>query len=391
MRLGRALEAGELPRRAVDRAAAAGPDDGLVGAAEAAGQEARRLGRAAHAAAWLAQAAVSSDPGAADRRLLDALEILILYGEVAEAEVLAARVAAAGPGARRSGLLGALDVLTGRAAAAEVRLLEAWQAHDPAREAAVGAAAAYWLAALCLLPDAKDADEDGIRDADGESGESGGLVGQVSAASARCRDGRREGPEWANRIAVIGGVTRQRAGGAGNGAAGLAGRGRAEQLAAGQHGDPGPRAGVRQGEPVAQGHRGGPQGVECGGERVRAGLGGQGIGVQRDDGLDAHGPQAAGAGAGAPDPAAHRAVRDGELVRDEPVPAPAGSVSDFLCAELFAVRYRMFIRSVLFALSDAFVPGLSRGFLESDLPCRSRADAACPGLRGVCASRAAAA
>ena len=133
-------------------AAAAGPDDGLAGELEAAGREARRLGRAAQAAAWLAQAAaVSGDPGAADRRLLDALEILVTCGEVAEAEVLADRVAAAGPGARRSGLLGALDVLAGRAAAAEARLLDAWQTHDPAREAAVGAAAAFWLAALCLV------------------------------------------------------------------------------------------------------------------------------------------------------------------------------------------------------------------------------------------------
>ena len=45
-------------------AAAAGPDDGLAGELEAAGREARRLGRAAQAAAWLAQAAaVSGDPG----------------------------------------------------------------------------------------------------------------------------------------------------------------------------------------------------------------------------------------------------------------------------------------------------------------------------------------
>ena len=90
-------------------AAAAGPDDGLAGELEAAGREARRLGRAAQAAAWLGQAAaVSSEPPEADRRLLDALEILVSCGEVAGAEVLAARVAAAGPGARRSGLLGAL-------------------------------------------------------------------------------------------------------------------------------------------------------------------------------------------------------------------------------------------------------------------------------------------
>ncbi len=132
-------------------AAAAGPDDELAGELEAAGREARDLGRTAQAAAWLEQAAgVSSDPGAADRRLLDALEILVFYGEVAEAEVLAAQVAG-GPGPRRSWLLGALDFLAGRAAAAEDRLVAAWQTYDRARDAAEGAAAATWLALLCLV------------------------------------------------------------------------------------------------------------------------------------------------------------------------------------------------------------------------------------------------
>jgi len=133
-------------------AAAAGPDDALAGELEAAGRETRHLGRTAQAAAWLAQAAaVSSDREVADRRLLDALEMLIDHGEVAEAQVLAVRVTAAGRSARRSGLLGGLDFLAGRAAAGEARLLEAWQAHDPAREAAVGAAAAFRLAVLCLV------------------------------------------------------------------------------------------------------------------------------------------------------------------------------------------------------------------------------------------------
>ena len=133
-------------------AAAVGPDDGLAAELEAAGREARRLGRTAQAADWLAQAAAaSSDPAAADRRLLDALEILITCGEVAEAEILAARLAAAGPSARRSWLLGALDYLAGRAAAAQARLLEAWQAHDPAQDPSAGAAAALQLAVFCLL------------------------------------------------------------------------------------------------------------------------------------------------------------------------------------------------------------------------------------------------
>ncbi len=133
-------------------AAAVGPDDRLADELEAASREALDLGRTAQAAAWLAQAAgVSSDPGAADRRLLDALEILVFYGEVAEAEVLAAQLAAAGPGARQSMLLGTLDFLAGRAAAAEDRLAAAWQTHDRARDASVGAAAAAWLALLCLV------------------------------------------------------------------------------------------------------------------------------------------------------------------------------------------------------------------------------------------------
>ena len=133
-------------------AAAVGPDDELASDLEAACWEAHRLGRMAQAAAWLAQAAAASrQPAAADRRLLDALEILVACGEVAEAEVLAARVGAAGPGARRSWLLGTLDFLAGRAGAAEERLREAWQSHDRVREASAGAAAATQLARLCLV------------------------------------------------------------------------------------------------------------------------------------------------------------------------------------------------------------------------------------------------
>ena len=133
-------------------AAAVGPDNELADGLETAARESRRHGRAAQAAAWLAQAAaLSGQPEAADRRLLDALEILVTYGEMAEAETLAARVAAAGPSTRRSWLLGALDFLAGRTAAAEARLREAWQAHDPVREGAEGAAAAFQLEVLCVV------------------------------------------------------------------------------------------------------------------------------------------------------------------------------------------------------------------------------------------------
>ena len=132
-------------------AAAVGPDDGLAAELEAAGREAAGLGRAAQAAAWLAQAAaVSGEPAVADRRGLDALEILVSHGEVAQAEVLAARMAAAGPDARRSWVLGTLDFHAGRLAAGEARLREAWQAHDRVREPSAGAEAAGWMAGLCL-------------------------------------------------------------------------------------------------------------------------------------------------------------------------------------------------------------------------------------------------
>ena len=133
-------------------AASAGTDDGLAGELEAAGREARDLGRTAQAADWLAQAAAaSSDPAAADRRLLDALEILVTSGEVARAEGLAARVASAGASPRRCWLLGMLDFLAGRAAVAEARLVQAWQTRDPVQDASVGAAAATQLAVICMM------------------------------------------------------------------------------------------------------------------------------------------------------------------------------------------------------------------------------------------------
>ena len=59
-------------------------------------------------------------------------------------------------------------------------------------------------------------------------------------------------------------------------------------------------------------------------------------------------------------------------------------VCQIFCARGFLLsQYRMFIRSPLLALSDAAVPGLSCCLGKSDLPNRSRTDAACPGFRGV--------
>jgi Transposase len=63
--------------------------------------------------------------------------------------------------------------------------------------------------------------------------------------------------------------------------------------------------------------------------------------------------------------------------------AQASRVSDILCAGLFPVRFRMFIRNCFLALSDVVLPGLSRGSAEPDFPCRFGADAVCPGFPGV--------
>ncbi len=63
-------------------------------------------------------------------------------------------------------------------------------------------------------------------------------------------------------------------------------------------------------------------------------------------------------------------------------------VCQIFCARgLFAVRFRVFIRNRFLALSDAVLPGLSRGSAEPDFPCRSGADAACPGFPGVLCCR----
>jgi hypothetical protein len=70
----------------------------------------------------------------------------------------------------------------------------------------------------------------------------------------------------------------------------------------------------------------------------------------------------------------------------------AGRVCQIFCARgLFAVRFRMFIRCLFFALSDVPLPVLSGGPAEPGIPCRSGTDAARPGYRAVLLIRGAAA
>ncbi|MGO9976190.1 MAG: ATP-binding protein [Solirubrobacteraceae bacterium] len=133
-------------------AAAVGSDDRLAGELEAAARQALRDREVVQAGAWFAQAAgISSAREDRDRLVLDAMQALLSCGEVAQAERLAAAAANVKPSARQSMVLGELDLLAGRALAAEDRLVRAWGAHDPTREAAVGAAAAVQLAMLCLI------------------------------------------------------------------------------------------------------------------------------------------------------------------------------------------------------------------------------------------------
>ena len=132
-------------------AAAVGPDDSLARDLEEAARDAAAAGTAAQAAAWLAQAsAASADHAQQERRLLDAVATLMDSADVAGAVALWPQVTQLGPSARRSALRGHLDLLCGRGSVLEPHLLEAWQAHDPATEPLVGAAAATSLAAYLI-------------------------------------------------------------------------------------------------------------------------------------------------------------------------------------------------------------------------------------------------
>lgn len=142
-------------------AATAGPDAALAADLEAAGRQAAGLaagpdvvsrGQLTQSATWLAHAsALSPRPADSARLILDAVEILLGCGAVAEAEAFAPRVAAVARGPRRSAILGQLDLLAARVASAEAMFADAWQAHDPAAEPQAGGEAAAGLLACCLV------------------------------------------------------------------------------------------------------------------------------------------------------------------------------------------------------------------------------------------------
>jgi DNA-binding CsgD family transcriptional regulator len=136
--------------RLAHRAAASlGPDEVLARELEASAQVTGSAGDAG-AAAWALEQAAALSPAAADRerRLLDAaLALLTAADTPAAARVLASCQALS---ARRDALTGLLGVFTG-SPNAEVRLLAAWQAHDPATEAEIGARAATSLTNWMVL------------------------------------------------------------------------------------------------------------------------------------------------------------------------------------------------------------------------------------------------
>jgi DNA-binding CsgD family transcriptional regulator len=135
-------------------AAAAGPDEHLAGALEAAAVADAELGELV-AAAWAFErsAYLSPDAGERERRLLDAAGVQLLAADNAGA----ARTLAAcrGSGARRDALSGLLGVYTG-SADAEHRLLAAWESHDPGTESEIGARAATSLANLMVISGSPD-------------------------------------------------------------------------------------------------------------------------------------------------------------------------------------------------------------------------------------------
>jgi DNA-binding SARP family transcriptional activator len=193
-------------------AATTGPDEELAKKLEAAAFDAGHQGQPARAAAWLSLAAeLSADPQAADRRRLDALEILVDFGDLAEAETLAVRLRAAPPSARRSLLLGTIHFLAGRMAPAEEHLADAWRmgaaegeyaATSVSGEARARCAAAIRLAILCSSAGR-------IRESI-EWGERAVVAAPTTAwhhsavgtlAIGLCRDGRR--PEALQRLALF--------------------------------------------------------------------------------------------------------------------------------------------------------------------------------------------
>ena len=185
-------------------AATVGPDAALAADLEEAALEAGKSGQVAQAAAWLAQAsAASPDRADRERRLLDAVTLLVGCADVAGVLSLWPAVAQLGPSARRSALSGHLDLLCGRGSVVEAHLLEAWQSHNPDTEPLVGAAVATSLASyLCTLRRVEEALTWGTRALDASAGDPAAhLQALIAVALSLTLAGR--GPEGLARLGEL--------------------------------------------------------------------------------------------------------------------------------------------------------------------------------------------
>ena len=130
-------------------AAAAGADRELASDLDQAADRAAAAGKLRLAARYRQQAAAVTGGGPErDERTLSSFELLIRAADAVQAEAARSAVEQLPASARRDAALGQLALLGARPLEARALLRAAWDAHDPAREAAGGAEAALGLGIL---------------------------------------------------------------------------------------------------------------------------------------------------------------------------------------------------------------------------------------------------
>ena len=130
-------------------AAAAGADRALASDLDEAAGKAAAAGKLRLAARYLQQAAMVSEAGRErDERTLSSFELLVRAADVNQAEAARSAVELLPASARRDAALGQLALLDARPLDARTLLRAAWDAHDPAADAAVGQDAAIGLGML---------------------------------------------------------------------------------------------------------------------------------------------------------------------------------------------------------------------------------------------------
>lgn len=145
--------ADDLALRLQHRArAAVGPDPDLAEELERlAGAQAEAAAWSAAAASAMAAARLAPDPADRARRLLRAVEYLLLAGDVGQAAQLEHSVRELAPGAEQHYVLGHLALSTGRHDEARRELTACWDSCDPGASTDTMRSAAEQLAWLCLI------------------------------------------------------------------------------------------------------------------------------------------------------------------------------------------------------------------------------------------------